>query len=216
MSSEKISNTERLLDQSKGHTSRAEDRTSEIKQLNKSIFNPVIVFNKEGKRIKQEQRLSDRHAAERDERERAMRDVRDSQNRIGRANTYDEDEDTYGADAPGGGGGRFGRRNLTQAQQQERTATRGRFQFDKTASDDELEDELDDNIDEIHDITKRLKLLATAQGEELTNQNSRLNRMGENATRLDDKLVRATANVSGSATLHLLLEGPTDWYGVRS
>jgi len=191
--SERIGNTERLLDKSKGHTSRAEDKTSEIKQLNRSIFRPVIVFNKEGKRQKEEQRLADRHAAEREERERAMIDVRESQNRIGRAQVMDGegDEDPYGKYG-GQGSGRFGRKNLTEAQQNARLAGRSRFQFEKSASDDELEDNLDDNLDEIHDVTKRLKALAAAQGEELDNQNARLGRLDGNAAKLDDKINRAT------------------------
>ncbi|KAG8898425.1 Protein transport protein S9 plasma membrane t-SNARE, partial [Tulasnella sp. 403] len=182
--SEKIANTERHLDSSKAATSRAEDRTGEIKQLNRSIFRPVIVFNKEGKRQKQEARLAERHAQEREERERAQMDFRESQNRIGRAATYgrDDDQDPYGAEP----------NSKTEAQRRAQKAGRGRFQFEATASDDELEDELDDNLNEIHDVTKKLRALATAQGEELTTQNQRLDRLNNNATKLDDKLVRAT------------------------
>lgn len=187
---EKISNTERHLDQSKGHTSRAEERTNEIKQLNKSIFRPVITFNKESKRQREEERLAARYAAEREEREQSMREVRESQNRIGRAAGYGaQEQDTYGQEAVGGRGPR------TEAQR----AGRSRFQFEKSASDDELEDELDDNIDEIHDVTKRLKAIAMAQNEELGRQNERLDRLNNNATRLDDKLQRATNNVSAYA-----------------
>ncbi|KAG9028206.1 Protein transport protein S9 plasma membrane t-SNARE [Tulasnella sp. JGI-2019a] len=196
--SEKIANTERHLDQSKGYTTRAEDRTTEIKVLNRSIFRPAITFNKEGKRIKEEQRLADRHAAEREERERAMMDVRESHGRIGRANNLGRgDEDTYGADEDlvgggGGGSGRFGRGNMTQAQRDARSAGRSRFQFEKSASDDELEDELDDNLNEIGDVSKRLKALALAQGQELDTQNERLTRLDGNTVKLDDQLIRAT------------------------
>ncbi|KAG8845630.1 Protein transport protein S9 plasma membrane t-SNARE [Tulasnella sp. 330] len=197
--SEKIANTERHLDQSKGYTTRAEDRTDEIKKLNRSIFRPAITFNKEGKRIKEEQRLTDRHAMEREERERAMMDVRDSHNRIGRAGTLGRgNEDTYGDDEDliggggGGGSGRFGRGNMTQTQRDARAAGRSRFQFEKTESDDELEDELDDNLNEIGDVSKRLKALALAQGQELDSQNQRLTRLDGNAVKLDDQLIRAT------------------------
>jgi hypothetical protein len=41
---------------------------------------------------------------------------------------------------------------------------RARYQFDATASDDDLEDELDENLDETLEVTKRLKGLATAMG----------------------------------------------------
>ncbi|KAG8932265.1 Protein transport protein S9 plasma membrane t-SNARE [Tulasnella sp. 418] len=189
--SEKLANVERHLDSAKGHTNRAEDRTNEIKQLNKSIFRPVIVFNKDAKRQREEDRLNSRYAAEQEERERTALEVRESQNRVGRAATYgrSQGEDTYGEEQPAGG---FGRRNLTQAQQNARVQNRSRFQFEKTASDDELEDELDDNLDEIHDVTKRLRALAAAQGQELDTQNRRLDRLNDNAGKLDLKLNNAT------------------------
>lgn len=41
---------------------------------------------------------------------------------------------------------------------------RSKYQFEATASDDELEDELDDDLNETLDVTKRLKALAVASG----------------------------------------------------
>ncbi|KAB5594808.1 Protein transport protein SEC9 [Ceratobasidium theobromae] len=190
--SEKIANTERHLDLAKGSTNRAEDKTDELKQLNRSIFRPVIVFNKDEKRHKEEQRIADRHEQERTEREKAALDVRDSQNRIGRAATYGQrsgaGDDTYGQDEGISGG----RRNLPPEQQRARQAGRSRYQFEATASDDELEDELDDNLDEIHDVAKRLKALAVASGQELDTQNARLNKITNKTDQLDTKIVRAT------------------------
>ncbi|KAF8686756.1 hypothetical protein RHS04_00019 [Rhizoctonia solani] len=194
--SEKIANTERHLDLAKGSTNRAEDKTDELKQLNRSIFRPVIVFNKDEKRRKQEQRIADRHEQERFERENAAVDVRDSHNRIGRAATYgqrsgDGGDDNYGEDAEGISSGR---RNLPPEQQRARQAARSRYQFEATASDDELEDELGkyDNLDEIHDVAKRLKALAVASGQELDAQNARLNKITNKTDQLDTKIVRAT------------------------
>ncbi|CAE6507581.1 unnamed protein product [Rhizoctonia solani] len=191
--SEKIANTERHLDLAKGSTNRAEDKTDELKQLNRSIFRPVIVFNKDEKRRKQEQRIADRHEQERDERENAAVDVRDSHNRIGRAATYGqrsgEGDDNYGE---GEEGISSGRRNLAPEQQRARQTARARYQFEATASDDELEDELDDNLDEIHDVAKRLKALAVASGQELDTQNARLNKITNKTDQLDTKIVRAT------------------------
>ncbi|CAE7224310.1 unnamed protein product [Rhizoctonia solani] len=192
--SEKIANTERHLDLAKGSTNRAEDKTDELKQLNRSIFRPVIVFNKDEKRRKQEQRIADRHDHERLEREGAAVDVRDSHNRIGRAATYGQrsgggGDDNYGEDEEGISSGR---RNVPPEQQRARQAGRARYQFEATASDDELEDELDDNLDEIHDVAKRLKALATASGQELDAQNARLNKITNKTDQLDTKIVRAT------------------------
>lgn len=43
---ERIANSERYLDMAKANNLRAEDKAAELKQLNKSIFRPVIVWNK--------------------------------------------------------------------------------------------------------------------------------------------------------------------------
>jgi hypothetical protein len=43
---ERIANSERYLDMAKANNQRAEDKANELKQLNKSIFRPVIVWNK--------------------------------------------------------------------------------------------------------------------------------------------------------------------------
>lgn len=184
---EKLASTERHLDQSKASTVRAEDRTSEIKQLNRSIFIPVVSWDKEGKRRKQEMRDGERRAAEQQERELAMKDVRDSQNRIGRAGTYDVEDDGWG-----GGSGR-----MRSAQQME---DRKRFRFtdnkEEEDEDDRVEDELDDNLDQLGGVAKRLHALAMAQGDELDSQNSRLDRLNNNAEKLDVRLGRATNNVS--------------------
>ena len=46
-------------------------------------------------------------------------------------------------------------------------------------NDDEIEDEIDGNLDEIAGMTKRLKALGTAMGEELDRQNVRIGRITE-------------------------------------
>ncbi|QRV74244.1 transporter protein Sec9 [Ceratobasidium sp. AG-Ba] len=190
--SEKLANTERHLDLAKGSTNRAEDRTDELKQLNRSIFRPVIVFNKDAKRAREEQRLADRHELERQEREEAALDVRNTRDRIGGAASYGQrsggGEDNYGEGEEGISTGR----RLPPEQQRARQAARGRYQFEATASDDELEDELDDNLDEILDVSKRLKALATASGNEVDAQNRRLDKITSKTDQLDSKVVRAT------------------------
>jgi hypothetical protein len=62
-------------------------------------------------------------------------------------------------------------------EQKAKKESRARYQFDATASDDELEDELDENLDETYEVTKRLKNLATAMGDEVAGQNQRLTRV---------------------------------------
>jgi hypothetical protein len=188
---EKLASTERHLDVSKGHSQRAEDRTDELKQLNRSIFRPVITFNKDGKRAAQEAKVLQRYEEEREEREKAMMDIRETQNRLGQATNYGSREEESGV-------GPNGRRPKAAAQQALQKEQRKRFQFEATASDDELEDELDDNLDEISDVAKRLKALGSAMGQELDNQNNRIERIEEKTVNLDNKVFRNTEKVSHS------------------
>ncbi|KAI0029626.1 synaptosome-associated proteinsynaptosomal-associated protein 25 [Vararia minispora EC-137] len=184
--SEKLANTERHLDVAKGHSQRAMDKTDELKKLNRSIFRPAISFNKDAKRAAQEAKVQQRYDEERNERERAMMDIRDTQNRLGRAGTYGTDDD-------GEGIGR--RRNLTASQQAMRKEQRKRYQFEATASDDEMEDEIDDNLDEIGDMAKRLGALGRVMGQELDKQNERIDRLGTKAGELDNHVFRNTEKV---------------------
>ncbi|KAF8878102.1 synaptosome-associated proteinsynaptosomal-associated protein 25 [Infundibulicybe gibba] len=187
--SEKLANTERHLDVSKGHSTRATDKTDELKQLNRSIFRPVITFNKDAKRATQETKLQSRYDAEREEREKSMMDIRESQNRLGRAATYGRNaDDEDGIAAGDSSGGRFRSAEQISARKEQRK----RFQFDATASDDEVEDELDNNLDEIGEATKRLRALGMTMGEELDTQNKRIERIEGKVVTLDNGLYRTT------------------------
>ncbi|KIJ68412.1 hypothetical protein HYDPIDRAFT_24695 [Hydnomerulius pinastri MD-312] len=188
--SEKLANTERHLDVSKGHTLRAEDQIDELKKLNRSIFRPVITFNKDAKRAAQEAKVQQRYEDERLDREKAMMDIRDTQNRLGRATTYGQQDDDEGLQTGAGGAGssRFRSADQLAAAKEQRK----RYQFEAGASDDEIEDELDGNLDEISKVTKSLKALGTAMGQELDSQNRRLDVIGEKATTLDNGVFRQT------------------------
>ncbi len=184
---EKLANTERHLDVSKTHSQRAEDKTDELKKLNRSIFRPAITFNKDAKRAAAEAKIQQRYEEERDEREKAMMDIRETQNRLGKASAHGEQE--------GIGAGPNGGRTKTATQQALQKEQRKRYQFEATASDDELEDELDDNLDEISDVTKRLKALGSAMGQELDQQNGRIDRIEEKTVNLDNRVFRNTERV---------------------
>jgi hypothetical protein len=187
--SEKLANTERHLDVSKTHTLRAEDQIDELKKLNRSIFRPAITFNKDAKRAAQEAKVHQRYDDERREREKAMMDIRDTQNRLGQAATYGQQDDDEGIRTGGGlGSSKFG----TAEQLAARKEQRKRFQFEAGASDDELEDELDDNLDEISKVTQSLKALGTAMGQELDVQNKRLDVIADKATSVDNGVFRQT------------------------
>jgi hypothetical protein len=193
--SEKLANTERHLDVSKGHSQRADDRTEELKQLNRSIFRPVITFNKDAKRAAQDAKVQARFEEERAERDRAMGDIRESQNRLGRAATYGrdvDDQDEESIMAAGGQRSMGSGRLRTAAQLDARREQRKRYQFEQDEEDDRLEDELDDNLDEIGEMTKRLKALGSAMGQELDNQNNRIERIEGKTTNLDGRIFRNT------------------------
>ena len=118
-------------------------------------------------------------------------DIRETQNRIGRAATYGREE----------GGSRF----KTAEQLASRKEQQKRYKFESTASDDEMEDELDENLDEISDMTKRLKALGTAMGQELDNQNSRIERIEGKTVGLDSRIFRNTERVSSAHDLDYFL-----------
>ncbi|KAJ9096606.1 hypothetical protein QFC19_007139 [Naganishia cerealis] len=178
--SERIANTERHLDVAKASNQRAEDRADELRKLNRSIFRPSVTWNKEGKRMAQEERIMDRHLREREDREKARQDVLETHHRLNAAGTG-SGSSRDGPPQPG-----------AQAKRQEE---RKRFQFDATASDDELEDELDENLNETLDVTRRLKSLAMAAGQEIDTHNKRLVGITDKTGDLDLAILKNTERV---------------------
>ncbi|KAL7423634.1 Protein transport protein S9 plasma membrane t-SNARE [Cryptotrichosporon argae] len=176
--SERIANSERYLDMAKANNQRAEDKAEELRQLNRSIFRPVVVWNKDAKRAAQEQKIQDRHLMERADRHKALSDVQDTRRRLGGA----ANPSPYGD----------GARQPVPGQQAARKEARQRYQIDETASDNELEDELDENLDETLEVTRRLKTLATAMGDEVSGQNSRLGRVTDKTENLEFGLMQNT------------------------
>lgn len=187
--SDKIANTERHLDMSKAHSSRADDNAHEIVALNRSIFRPNIQFNKKAKRDAEEARIMNRHIEEREEREAVRAEALKSQNRA--------DQVLTGAGTGSGrfadrfGGGRFGGGNKPVSAEDARKnklAQRSRYQFEATESDDDLEQELEDNLDEIGNLSSRLNQLGRAMGTEIDEQ---VRRGGEPATIASEALTYA-------------------------
>ena len=122
-----------------------------------------IRIPQDAKRQAEEDKINERHAMERRDRAEALNDVSDTRRRLN------------GASNPLPGSG-LDRQPLPGEQKAKKDA-RARYQFEATASDDELEDELDENLNETYEVTKRLKNLATAMGDEVNGQNSRLTRV---------------------------------------
>lgn len=145
-----------------------------------------------------------RHDEQRSERERAMTELRETHNRLRGATDFDDDdEESVG----GSRGGRY----RTADQLNQRKAQRQRYQFEATASDDELEDGIDDGLDDIMETTKRLKNLGAAMGNELDSQNTRLDGITRKTTKVDDMLVHNTNRVclANGIRPHYAHEEPT-------
>jgi protein transport protein SEC9 len=181
-----LANTEQHLLVAKGHSARAEDKTSELKQLNRSIFRPVITFNKDAKRAAQEAKVLNRFEEERAAREKTMMDIRETQNRLGRAAAFGEEDENEDEGI---------QRTKVADKLAARKDQRKRYQFEETASDDELEDELDDNLDGLAKATKSLKSIGLAMGQELDEQNTRLRRIEDQTVALDSRIFRNTERV---------------------
>lgn len=193
-------NTERNLDLAKGHVNRADDNTTEINALNRSIFIPAITLNKNKKRLEQEAKLTARYESERAENDRIQTERREVHQRIGQATTSGlrgSNRDGPPGDDDEGIGGRPGAGRYGSQQSVERKKQWGRYQFESTASDDEVEDEIDNNLDELGDAVGRLKSLALASGQEVDRQNKVLDRLHGKVDNVDRKVRSTTDRVSG-------------------
>jgi hypothetical protein len=137
-------------------------------------------YEQDAKRAAQEAKIDERHAMERIDRQQALGDISSTRQRLGNATNP----------TPG-----MSRQPLP-GEKKAKADARSRYQFDATASDDELEDELDDNLDETLEVTKRLKNLATAMGDEVNGQNSRLGRVTNKTEDLEHGLAKNTARLA--------------------
>jgi protein transport protein SEC9 len=208
LASDSLMNTERNLDLAKGHVNRADDNTTDIKTLNRSIFIPAITFNKEKKRREQEAKLTARYESERAEHERLQTERSEVHQRIGGATTnglHSFNRDGPPGDDDEGTGGRPGAGRSGSQQQAERKKQWGRYQFEATASDDEAENEIDNNLDELGDAVGRLKALAVASGQEVERQNKVLGRLQSKTDNVDRRVRATTDRVSGPSE-HLIIQ----------
>ncbi|KAK4052912.1 Protein transport protein S9 plasma membrane t-SNARE [Microbotryomycetes sp. JL221] len=180
--SDRLANTERHLDLAKAHNDRAVDETKELEALNRSIFRPNFNFNKASKRDKEERRILARHNQEKDAREQTRREQFESRQRIDQA--Y-QNMDRQAENS-----------NAARLRARARGAERQRYQFEATASDDEVEDEIDNNLDEMSNVVGRLKMLATTAGQEVDAQNQKLGKLGNKVDVLDNNVVRSTQRLA--------------------
>ncbi len=185
---------------SKAHAARAEDNAKEIVALNRSIFRPNIQFDKKAKRAAEEARIVNRHVEEREEREALRQEALQARNRVertlGAPGSGVSKADRFGAGRFGIGKSSGGAGAAAADPQATKLAQRSRYQFEATASDDELEDELDDNMDEIGRLAGKLHTLGVAMGNEIDQQNARITRLGEKTSTLDTKIYSGTQRMA--------------------
>jgi hypothetical protein len=172
----------------KAYNARAEDEAKEIKSLNRSIFRPTFTWNKKAKRDAEEARIFNRHIEEREEREASRAEALAARNRVEGA--------FRDAERGGGSGSRSQTAAAAASAGGSKLAQRQRYQFEATESDDEVENEIDGNLDELSDLAGRLNVIAKAAGQEIRQQNDKLDVLNDKTDRLDAKLVSNTQRLA--------------------
>lgn len=161
---ERIHNTNRNLDIGHNAINIAEDKAKEIKTLNRSMFavhvnNP---FTAKERRIRDEEKIMERHHLEREQREATREAAFRSTQRMNQNFKGLDDSARTGSGIP-----------------KATLAERAKYQFEADSDDDRMEDEIERNIDELGGAAKRLNILARAMGDEADAQNGQLGVISE-------------------------------------
>ena len=184
--------TERHLQVSKGFIRRADDNTSDIKTLNRSIFIPAITFDKSKKRAAQEAKLSQRYEEERAEREATNSNIKDTHERIANGlRGSDRDGSRWDEEDDGEGLQRDTAKYAAKKAQWSKYQTQ-----DDDSEDDKLEEELSNNLDQMSLGIARIKQQALLQGDVVKRQNEQLKKLHSTVDDVDQRLVSSTDRVS--------------------
>lgn len=159
---ERLYNTEMHLNMAANQNKAAQQKTAELKTLNRSMFavhvgNP---FTSKARQQRADEDIIERHQTEREDREATRRANYASTQRM-ENNFKDVD--------------RSGRQ---QQQQQARKKDYGKFNLeDEDEGANELEDQIDDRIDRLGNHVGTMNVIGRAIGAEVDAQNSQLNRI---------------------------------------
>ncbi|CCD26225.1 uncharacterized protein NDAI_0H00510 [Naumovozyma dairenensis CBS 421] len=187
--SEKLNNVERNLDLLKVQNVVADDKVSELQKLNRSILavhvsNP---FNSKRRAREREAKLRSRKEQEKLMFEETNNRLYNSTQRIeGALNGPDRDDLMQNTSMIRE---KYKKQNILEQAK--------RYQFENDEEDDEMEFEIERNLDQIQQISGRLKKLAVATGEELNSQQERLGRIEEDTDRMDIKIHMNTTKLAG-------------------
>ncbi|KFY28895.1 hypothetical protein V493_02692 [Pseudogymnoascus sp. VKM F-4281 (FW-2241)] len=179
---ERIHNTEKNLDLAANHNRIAEERTRELKTLNKSMFAVHVAnpFTSSSRKAARDQNILDKHHDERDQREATRQAAFSSGQRMNGA---------FKELQPGDRGYKG------QAAPKASLADRAKYQFEADSEDDMMEDEIEGNLGELHGAAQRLNLLAQATGKELDEQDDLIRRVGVKGDRVDDQIAMNRAKL---------------------
>ncbi|KAJ9656883.1 Protein transport protein S9 plasma membrane t-SNARE [Neophaeococcomyces mojaviensis] len=169
---ERIHNTDRNLDVGHNAINIAEDKSKELKTLNRSMFavhvnNP---FTAKEKRIRDEEKIMDRHRLEREQRESTREAAFQSSQRMNQNFKGLNDTTRAGTGLP-----------------KTSLAERAKYQFEADSGDERMEGEIDDNLDKLSYAAGNLNTLAKAMNAEATAQNEQLLKIADKSDRLDDR-----------------------------
>ncbi|CDH50807.1 plasma membrane snare protein [Lichtheimia corymbifera JMRC:FSU:9682] len=175
--STQIANVDRNLDLSKAYSDRAANQADELKQLNRSIFIPVVKnpFTRNKRQQRELEALKRDQQEHMEERDRIRQFEYESNARLEQAQKRNE---RVSANA----GYSRGRSE----------SDRRRYQFEADEEDDAIEDEIDQNLDLLGGATARLKNMALTMNEEIDSQNRQLDKLNPKIDPLTQKLAATT------------------------
>ncbi|EEH34681.1 transport protein sec9 [Paracoccidioides lutzii Pb01] len=169
---ERIHNAEKNLDLASNQNKIADERSRELKKLNKSMFamNVSNPFTGEQRRRARDEAIIERHQEERAQREATRKAAFRSEQRM---------DQTFKG---------LAKKANSAPQKETRLADRAKYQFEADSEDDEMENEIESNLTAIEGVTGRLNMLARAQGKEVEQQNEHLSRIMGKSDYVDDQI----------------------------
>lgn len=162
---ERLHNTAMNLDLAANQNRIAQDKSGELRKVNRTMFAAMGVgnpFTSEKRRQAREEAIIDRHQQERIQRE---------ETRVAAFRTEQRMQNTFKDISKQG--------DAAAAKSKPNLAERSKYQFEADSDDDQNEDEIDSNLDELHGAVGRLNTLARATGEEVEKQNKTLGKVTE-------------------------------------
>ncbi|PGH17895.1 hypothetical protein AJ79_00794 [Helicocarpus griseus UAMH5409] len=176
---ERIHNTEKNLDLASNQNKLADEKSRELKRLNKSMFQMHVnnPFTGEKRRQARDEAIIQRHQEERAQREATRQNAFRSEQRM---------DQTFKG---------LSKKAANAPQKQTNLADRSKYQFEADSEDDEMENEIDTNLTAIEGVTGRLNMLARAQGREVEQQNTDLGRIMGKSDYVDDQITMNSARL---------------------